>query len=58
MDFKLNDMGALVSGSTKGIGPAIAVKPAREGYGVIVDGQSGEARFDAPGRRPGSGRAS
>lgn len=39
----------------KGIG---AVTPAREGCGVIVNGQSGEARSDAPGRRLGNGRAS
>jgi NAD(P)-dependent dehydrogenase (short-subunit alcohol dehydrogenase family) len=40
MDLKLNGKLALVSGSTKGIGFAIAVGLAREGARVIVNGRS------------------
>ena len=40
MDFKLSDKLALVSGSTKGIGLAIATGLAREGARVIVNGRS------------------
>lgn len=47
MDLKLNDMRALVSGSTKGIGLAIATVLAREGCQVIVNGRSGESLSDA-----------
>ena len=47
MDLRLNDKRALVSGSTKGIGLAIATALAREGCRVIVNGRSGEALADA-----------
>src|SRR6478672_9015059 len=40
MDLKLTDKIALVSGSTKGIGFAIAAGLAREGGRVIVNGRS------------------
>ncbi len=39
MDLKLSDKLALVSGSTKGIGLAIATGLAREGARVIVNGR-------------------
>lgn len=47
MDLRLNDKRGLVSGSTKGIGLAIATALAREGCRVIVNGRSGEALADA-----------
>jgi NAD(P)-dependent dehydrogenase (short-subunit alcohol dehydrogenase family) len=40
MDTKLTNKLALVSGSTAGIGYAIAVAPAAEGARVIVNGRS------------------
>lgn len=40
MDLKLNDKTALVSGSTKGIGFAIAARLAAEGARVIVNGRA------------------
>jgi NAD(P)-dependent dehydrogenase (short-subunit alcohol dehydrogenase family) len=40
MDLKLNDKTALVSGSTKGIGFAIAKRLAEEGARVVVNGRS------------------
>ena len=40
MDFRLSNKLALVSGSTKGIGFAIAQGLAREGARVIVNGRS------------------
>src|SRR6267143_5285057 len=40
MDLKLNDKRALVTGSTKGIGFAIAKALAAEGARVIVNGRS------------------
>ena len=40
MDLKIKDKLALVTGSTKGIGHAIAVGLAREGVHVIVNGRS------------------
>lgn len=40
MDLKLNDKLALVSGSTKGIGRAIATALAAEGCSVIVNGRT------------------
>ena len=43
MDLKLTDKTALVSGSTKGIGFAIATGLAREGARVIVNGPFGES---------------
>jgi 3-oxoacyl-[acyl-carrier protein] reductase len=39
MDLQLNDKTALVTGSSKGIGEAIAVALAREGASVIVHGR-------------------
>ena len=47
MDFHLKDKLALVSGSTKGIGLAIAVGLAREGASVIVNGRSQQSVDDA-----------
>jgi NAD(P)-dependent dehydrogenase (short-subunit alcohol dehydrogenase family) len=43
MDLKLRDKLALVTGSTKGIGLAIAVSLASEGVRVIVNGRSQES---------------
>src|SRR2546430_3022329 len=40
MDLKLTDKHALVSGSTKGIGLAIATALAREGAGVVINGRT------------------
>src|SRR4051812_13159211 len=47
MDLKLADKTALVSGSTKGIGFAIAIGLAREGARVIVNGRSESAVAEA-----------
>src|SRR5882757_5740146 len=47
MNLKLTDKTALVSGSTKGIGFAIAVGLAREGARVIVNGRSEKAVAEA-----------
>jgi NAD(P)-dependent dehydrogenase (short-subunit alcohol dehydrogenase family) len=40
MDLKLTDKRALVSGSTKGIGLAIAMALAREGARVVINGRT------------------
>src|SRR6266446_6633540 len=40
MDLKLTDKRALVSGSTKGIGLAIAAALAREGARVVINGRT------------------
>lgn len=42
--LKLIDQTALISGSTKGIGFAIACQPATEGARVIVNGRSDTGR--------------
>ena len=47
MNLKLTDKTALVSGSTKGIGFAIATGRAREGARVIVNGRSEKAVTEA-----------
>src|ERR1051326_8937877 len=47
MNLKLTDKAALVSGSTKGIGFAIATGLAREGARVIVNGRSEKAVAEA-----------
>jgi NAD(P)-dependent dehydrogenase (short-subunit alcohol dehydrogenase family) len=47
MNFKLTDKTALVSGSTKGIGFAIATGLAREDARVIVNGRSEKAVVEA-----------
>src|ERR1700693_2007196 len=47
MNLKLTDKTALVSGSTKGIGFAIATGLAREGARVIVNGRSEKAVAEA-----------
>ena len=47
MNLKLTDKTALVSGSTKGIGFAIATGLAREGARVIVNGRSEKAVEEA-----------
>ena len=47
MDLKLIDKTALVSGSTKGIGFAIATGLAREGARVIVNGRTEKAVAEA-----------
>ncbi len=50
MDLKLPDKTALVSGSTKGIGFAIATGLAREGARVIVNGRSEKSVAEAKGQ--------
>ena len=40
MDLQLKDKCAFISGSTKGIGRAIATSLAREGAEVIINGRS------------------
>jgi NAD(P)-dependent dehydrogenase (short-subunit alcohol dehydrogenase family) len=50
MNLKLTDKTALVSGSTKGIGFAIATGLAREGARVIVNGRSEKAVAEAKGQ--------
>src|SRR3954468_23245095 len=47
MNLKLTHKTALVSGSTKGIGFAIATELAREGARVIVNGRSEKAVAEA-----------
>ncbi|SRR6266851_2456624 len=47
MNLKLTDKTALVSGSSKGIGFAIATGLAREGARVIVNGRSEKAVAEA-----------
>jgi NAD(P)-dependent dehydrogenase (short-subunit alcohol dehydrogenase family) len=47
MDLKLSDKLALVSGSTKGIGLAIAAGLAREGAKVIINGRSEKSVTEA-----------
>jgi NAD(P)-dependent dehydrogenase (short-subunit alcohol dehydrogenase family) len=47
MDLQLTDKSALVSGSTKGIGLAIATGLAREGAKVIVNGRSEKSVSEA-----------
>lgn len=49
MDLQLNGKRALVSGSSKGIGLAIAATLAREGASVIVNGRTESALADAIG---------
>ena len=43
MDLQLNGKKALISGSTKGIGLAIAIGLAREGAHVVINGRSDES---------------
>ena len=50
MNLKLTDKTALVSGSSKGIGFAIATGLAREGARVIVNGRSEKAVAEAKGQ--------
>src|SRR5258708_36988270 len=50
MNLKLADKTALVSGSTKGIGFAVATGLAREGARVIVNGRSEKAVAEAKGQ--------
>jgi len=40
MDLQLNGKKALISGSTKGIGLAIAIALAREGAHIVINGRS------------------
>lgn len=54
MDLKLDGKTALVSGSTKGIGFAVAELLAREGAKVIVNGRTEEAVAEATKAIPGS----
>ena len=42
MDMELNNKTALVTGSTKGIGKAIAIELAREGVHVLINGRNEE----------------
>src|SRR5947207_14218828 len=50
MNLKLTDKTALVSGSTKGIGFAIATGLAREGARIIVNGRSEKSVAEAKGQ--------
>src|SRR5882672_8904018 len=50
MDLQLTDKLTLVSGSTKGIGLAIAVGLAREGAKVIINGRSEKSVNEAFGK--------
>src|SRR5664280_3110807 len=50
INLELTDKTALVSGSTKGIGFAIATGLAREGARVIVNGRSEKAVVEAKGQ--------
>ena len=50
MDLKLQDKSALVSGSTKGIGFAIAALLAAEGARVIINGRTETAVKEASDR--------
>jgi 3-oxoacyl-[acyl-carrier protein] reductase len=50
MDLELNGKRALVSGSSGGIGEAIAISLAREGVAVIVNGRSQKSVEDALAR--------
>ena len=43
MDLQLNGKKALISGSTKGIGLAIAIALAREGAHVVINGRSDDS---------------
>ena len=54
MDLKLRNKTALVTGSTKGIGFAIAKLLAEEGAGVIVNGRA-QASSENAARQIGSG---
>jgi NAD(P)-dependent dehydrogenase (short-subunit alcohol dehydrogenase family) len=57
MDLHLKDRLALVSGSTAGIGYAIAAALAREGAQVIVNGRTqGRCRFCSGGDQLWDGR--
>jgi len=42
MDMGLNNKTALVTGSTKGIGKAIAIELAKEGVNVLINGRNDE----------------
>ena len=42
MDMKLNNKTALVTGSTRGIGKAIAIELAKEGVNVLINGRNDE----------------
>ena len=55
MDLQLNGKTALISGSTKGIGFAVAELLAREGAKVIVNGRTEEAVAEATKAIPKSG---
>src|SRR5579859_7230199 len=50
MDLKLQDKSALISGSTKGIGFAIAALLAAEGAKVVINGRTDAAVQEALGR--------
>ena len=54
MDLQLAGKTALISGSTKGIGFAVAELLAREGARVIVNGRTQEAVDEAAGKIPGA----
>jgi len=50
MDLKLQGKLALITGSTAGIGLAIATTLAREGASVIINGRSKKSVDDVVGR--------
>ena len=54
MDLQLAGKTALISGSTKGIGFAVAELLAREGARVIVNGRTQEAVDESAGKIPGA----
>ncbi|CAM3828970.1 SDR family oxidoreductase [Aeromicrobium ponti] len=65
MDMGLNNKTALVTGSTKGIGKAIAIELAKEGVNVLINGRNyeeverivNEIKSDFPNTSPGNAAA-
>ena len=65
MDMGLKNKTALVTGSTRGIGRAIAIELAKEGVNVLINGRNGEEverivnemKLDFPNTAPGNATA-
>jgi 3-oxoacyl-[acyl-carrier protein] reductase len=65
MDMGLKNKTALVTGSTRGIGKAIAIELAKEGVNVLINGRNGEEvervvnemKLDFPDTSPGNAAA-